>query len=54
MERNSRVLGMRIPVEEYEALRALAIAEHRTVGGLALELMRTGQAATTQRSKTQR
>jgi hypothetical protein len=41
---NSRVLGMRIPIKEYEALLARANSEHRTVGGLALELMRKGNA----------
>ena len=53
-ERNSRVLGMRLPVDEYETLRALADAEHRTIGGLALELMRAGRTAESQRSKAPR
>ena len=42
-ERSSRVVGMRMPVDEYESLRALAAAEKRTLGGLALELMRNGR-----------
>ena len=42
MERSSRVLGMRMPIDEYETLRLRALAEHKTVGGLALELMRAG------------
>jgi len=44
MERSSRVLGMRMPIDEYETLRQRALAEHKTVGGLALELMRAGNA----------
>ena len=43
-ERSSRVLGMRMPIDEYETLRLRALAEHKTVGGLALELMRAGNA----------
>ena len=43
-ERSSRVLGMRMPIDEYETLRQRALAEHKTVGGLALELMRAGNA----------
>ena len=43
-ERSSRVLGMRMPIDEYETLRQRALAEHKTVGGLALEWMRAGTA----------
>ena len=48
-ERNSRVVGMRMPIAEYEALRALSLAEKKTLGGLALELMRSGRAESARR-----
>ena len=41
---NSRVLGMRVPIDEYQALLARANSEHKTIGGLALELLRKGNA----------
>ena len=41
-ERNSLVVSMRMPIAEYERLRARALVEKRTVGGLALELLRKG------------
>jgi hypothetical protein len=39
-ERNSRVVSIRMPLQEYAKLASQAHIEHRTIGGLALELMR--------------
>jgi hypothetical protein len=46
-ERTSRVVSMRVPLDEYEMLHARANAENRTIGSLALDLLR--QAARPQR-----